>query len=125
MSVPVSKRVFSSAVVVICLAVLATVLAARALASDDTYCDECTVGSVPAVSGSHDLTYNEMFTYSNYGDLEIYDYRADEDLTSCEDDQSDTDLVYYSCDAFDPPATARCHLLDGYGPWTAYCDAEY
>jgi hypothetical protein len=134
-----SVRTIVVTLTVCCLAILAGVVAEQALANGSTeYCDHCTLPSsgVPAQSTVFkDFYYNlEASSYSVYANMQIYNYYSG--TTTCAYRQDDTILLYTgspqgygqnqdSCIPSTIFSSARCHLLDGTGPITAICYANY
>jgi hypothetical protein len=122
-----SMRAALLASAVCCLAVLAGVMAVRAFAAAETYCNQCTLGQVPAVSSvrwTYDL--NEM-GLNTAAYLEIYNYNSNLGIESCEDHSTDrANYIGQECMPTTPKADARCHLLHGDGPYVVnYCRANY
>ena len=120
-----SPRALVLTLAVVSLAVLAGVMAVRAFASTATYCNACTLKSsgVPAVSASRS-TYSMNFIYtSGYADEQIYNYG--DGTTQCSAQSNHVTTLTIFCHPWSSTATARCHLIHGTGPETAFCEATY
>jgi len=94
-------------------------------AGTEYYCNGCTLSSsgVPAVSSERWTWENNAIGFQDLEYWQIYMYNANLNETYCPKSGYSTGS-FYACA---PPgkATARCHLLYGYGPDTAYCYAYY
>lgn len=110
------------------LAILAGIMAANAFAGNETYCNNCTLGSggVPAVSSVRSNYSNNTMTNSPAAYLQIYNYASNGGVTSCEQHTSQkvtgTGIV---CRPTTATADARCHQLRGTQNITGYCEAGY
>jgi hypothetical protein len=118
-----------SAAVCCCLAIVAGVMAARALsAGDEVYCNVCTLpaSGVPAVSTAR-WTFDKNFLVGmETHDYQIYMYNDNLNEVKCSVAMTN-DILTSPCS---PPSgykwTARCHTLNGDGPANdTQCSAEY
>lgn len=128
-----SARAVLLVATVVCLAVLAGVLAGRAFAEGiDTYCNDCFLPSsgVPAVSQAQHYTFewNELYDAAdtNYYWLEVFYYHVNGGLTFCRRRLLGTDVYSdTSCGTNGYLADARCHTVNGTGNDYFNCYAEY
>ena len=116
----------SLALAVLVLAVVAGVLAAKAYATTNTYCNGCKLGQVPAIGAAHRYNFNLLNSDPNYADPQIYYYNTNNGVMSC--NAYGTHIRGISVDCLPPgtsSATARCHFLNGTGPFITLCEADY
>ncbi len=94
------------------LALLAGVLAVSAWAATENYCNNCNLGSVPAVSSNQAWTDNHSDTFQSKKQ-QIYYYHVASGTTS---GSVATNFGVFGLDYYGSPstgtATARCHLLN-------------
>jgi hypothetical protein len=131
------RRVVLLVIAVVCLAVLAGVLAARAFAYgiDNNYCNPCTLpaSGAPAVSQAHHpsfyLTGMYVNTYTYYWES-VYFYSANLNLPMCYVEAWVSGTYGVStkpnCTTGPSDTDARCHVTHGSGPAPgSYCEAYY
>lgn len=121
------QRLAGLVLIAVSLAVIAGLMAARALASTATYCNGCTLktSGVPAVSASHSTWSMNYILTSGKADLQIYNYSDSGNHTECSAWSPSVDTLTIFCTPSYEPSTARCHTLHGTGPETAVCEADY
>ena len=118
-----SAKVLGLAVLACSLVVLAGVFSYKALATSitETYCNDCNLGSVPAVSSVHAWTSNHSSTFFAKKQ-QIYYY-----INGIESGSVATNFQVFGLNYTGSPstgtATARCHLLND-GTSLAKCWAD-
>jgi hypothetical protein len=122
-----SRRLLLLAIATLCLAVAAGVMAVRAFASgDEVYCNSCSLpaNGIPHVSSERWTFIQNSIAFTVNTHSEIQNYNANLNQTWCKVAFKGSTGGSNNCA---PPtkADARCHMIDGYGPNTARCDAIY
>lgn len=122
-----SGRAVTLAALICCLAILAGVFAAEALAATETYCNVCNLPSsgAPAVSSSRSTFYGNQMNTVSAEDLQIYNYQASSGTQSCSGAMDNVTFIGVTCNPTTSTADARCHLLHGTGPTLGTCKAFY
>jgi hypothetical protein len=131
-----APRLVALAASVLCLTVLAGILAAHAFAGgSDFYCDTCTLypDGVPAVSQAHHSSFYEDTAapedtgYTNSYWMAVYFYSANQNRTMCYTEAFGKYGVETGSGCTTGPADtdARCHMTHQSGSVLAFCGAFY
>lgn len=123
--VPKTTKGVGLVLAVLALAVVAGVMAIRAFAGTNTYCNSCTISNTPAVGTTLDYTSNHSSTFQAKKQ-QIYYYEVLNGVTSGSVSSGNTQVLGLNHIGHPTtgPATARCHLLND-GTVTATCWADF
>lgn len=126
--IKLSTRAIALALTASCLAVLAGIMAARAFAGNEIYCNSCVLGSggTPAQSSVRSNYSQNTMGASPAAYLQIYNYASNGGITSCEQHTSTKATgTVIPCRPTTPTADARCHQLHGTQSIIGQCNANY
>jgi hypothetical protein len=105
---------------------LASLTAAGAFAVTDEIYHQGTLGASPGVSVVRsNWSYNALSVANNYADLHIFNYQVNSSTSSCGFSGLNTTGISTNCLPTTDTADARCHLLNGTGPYYATCVGGY
>jgi hypothetical protein len=113
-------------IAVLALAIGAGVMATRAFAASETYCNSCTLpaNGVPAVSTSRSTWTGNSMSTNYYDDEEIFSYSSS-GVKSCDLAQNSVNALNVGCHPSVNPATQRCHVIHLTGPDVGVCRGSY